>query len=146
MFDGCESLKTISFPRSLIDFKTNGYLFQNCNSLRRLTFHSGISALPQRTCNQCAGIHEIIVPNGISSLGSSAFTDCFASVYEFPGHTSVPTVGSNVITMSRSSSSGISNPMYGTLEGLIIKVPTSLVNTWKTESGWTDYAGYIVGF
>lgn len=79
------------------------------------------------------GIPKFTFPPSITSIGASAFADCFGTVlYDFTKHSTVPTLANT-------------NAFTGITSDCIILVPDSLVTQWKTATNWSTYASYIKG-
>lgn len=56
---------------------TNG-AFYLCNTLEDITFGEGVRTIPAYALSQCHRLAHVTIPNGLSSVGSGAFTGCGA--------------------------------------------------------------------
>lgn len=67
--EACTALKTIEIPASV--WALGNYMFRNCTGLETVTFATGseLSALGSNTFYN-SGIKEIVVPKGVTSLGT----------------------------------------------------------------------------
>lgn len=82
--------------------------------------------------SMCWKLTSITIPNGVTSIGKSAFVYCsrLTSVY------------CKAITPPAGSSSMFNN---NAVERKIY-VPAESVDAYKTANGWKDYADNIVGY
>ena len=74
----------------------------------------------------CTALTSIVIPNNVINIGDSAFSGC-----------------SNLATITLESTTP---PMLGSLvipETTVIYVPSSSLETYKTATGWSDYASNI---
>lgn len=77
----------------------------------------------------CDGLSDIVLPNTVTSIGSSAFAEC-SGLYNIRIHAlTPPTLGNNVF--------------YNVNPDFKILVPASAVDTYKQASGWSTYASKI---
>lgn len=101
------------------------------SDLESINIPSTLKTIGVRMFQNCARLTQVVFPSNITSVGSYAFNGCSAlTLLDFSHNTSVPTLGSNALTSTPSS--------------LIIRVPSSLYDSWKTASGWSAYASKIV--
>lgn len=128
-FDGCHALTSISIPNSI---KTiSNYAFNECYALSRITLPNGITSIGTFAFGTCRSMSSIVFPNSITSIGD--FRLCYGvKYYDFTAATAVPTLGDS------RAFSGIANDCE-------IRVPASLVDTWKAATNWARYANHIVG-
>lgn len=128
-FDGCHALTSISIPNSI---KTiSNYAFNECYALSRITLPNGITSIGTFAFGTCRSMSSIVFPNSITSI--DGFRLCYGvKYYDFTAATAVPTLGDT------RAFSGIANDCE-------IRVPASLVDTWKAATNWARYADHIVG-
>ncbi len=69
-FDGCESIESLVIPPSV---KTIEYSFDQCRSLKQVTFSEGLQFLSG--FNGCASLESVVLPNSVTKL-ASAFSSC----------------------------------------------------------------------
>lgn len=109
------------------------YAFNNCYSLASITIPDGVTSIGGNALYNCYSLASVTIPNGVTSIEGNAFYRCYGvAFYDFSNHTSVPTL------KNTSAFSGISNDCQ-------IRVPASLVDTWKAATNWSTYASHIVG-
>ena len=75
-------------------------------------------------------IENVIISNGVTSIGGGAFASCHALESVTIYATSVPTLGSDVFSINKS--------------GRKIFVPTASLSTYKSAPNWSNYATDIV--
>jgi hypothetical protein len=74
----------------------------------------------------------MIIPNGVTSIGTSAFQNCYGvAFYDFSQHTVVPTL----------SATNVFNNIPSDCK---IIVPDALYDEWINATNWTTYASKIV--
>ena len=126
----CEALKEIDFPLATA---VSGYAFTNCLALEEVAFPAVETITGSYTFNNCNAL-KLVDLGAITTLGSSTFYRC-------------PALETLILrTESVCSVSGISNVFYNTpiSKGTgYIYVPAALVDSYKTASGWSTYAGQI---
>lgn len=126
-FSGCTSLSMVNLPNYLQTLGEGAFAasknFQTINIPNALTY------IPSSCFYDCDGLSDIVLPNSITSIGNSAFENC-SGLYNFTIYAlTPPALGSNVFSGANSS--------------LRIFVPPSVVNTYKSASGWSNYASKI---
>ena len=130
-FRYCYSLASITIPNGVTSI--GDYAFNNCSSLASITIPNGVTSISDSTFSYCPSLASITIPDGVTSIGSYAFRYCYSiAFYDFSNHTSVPSL-TNI-----SAFTGIPADCQ-------IRVPASLVDTWKAATNWSTYASYIVG-
>lgn len=74
-FEGCKSLKTITFPKSL---KEIGGTFLGCKALTTVKFEEGskLETIGAYTFNECALLESITIPASVTYIGVFAFGSC----------------------------------------------------------------------
>ncbi len=129
-FYWCTSLMSVTIPNSVTSI--GGSAFYNCSSLTSVTIPNSVTSIGGYTFRFCKSLTSITIPNSVTSIGSNAFSGCssLTSVYCKP--TTPPTGGSYMFDSNATNR--------------IIYVPTASVNAYKSASGWSDYADYIVGY
>jgi BspA type Leucine rich repeat region (6 copies)/Secretion system C-terminal sorting domain len=76
-FYNCNLLESITIPSSitLID----DYTFYQCTKLNKVTIPSSVFSIGKNSFEQ-SGISELIMSDGLNSIGNSAFSDCYKLV------------------------------------------------------------------
>jgi hypothetical protein len=130
-FGYCYSLSSMVIPNSLrnIDRET----FRYCTSLKRILIPNGLVTIGDSAFCYCYSLVRVVFPSTIAGLGSMAFGTCSkAEEYDFSRAASIPTLS------SYTAFSGIE-------DACIIKVPSTLYDTWKEDTNWSQFASNIVG-
>ena len=130
-FYNCYSLASITIPDSVTSIENNA--FYNCYSLASITIPDGIASIKNNAFQRCYSLASITIPDGIASIGSGAFRYCYGvAFYDFTACTAVPTLSST-------------DALERIPADCQIRVPASLVDTWKAATNWSTYSDHIVG-
>ena len=153
-FDDCYSLTSITIPNSVTSI--GSHAFYECYSLASITIPNSVTSIEESAFTLCVILKSIIIPNGVTSIKESVFTSCYsltsiiiqngvtsierrafafcygAAFYDFTTYTMVPTLA-------------LANVFNGISADCQIRVPASLVDTWKAATNWSTYADHIVG-
>ena len=114
--------------------RTNFSLFQDNNTLERLTMPDGLPSINANFCYNARKLRSVRMPAKLTSLGSNAFQ----------GVTTLDTLYMRSFTPpSYDESNGYAG--FGH-EGLVICVPKGFEELYKGSSGWSKYADYIQGY
>ena len=73
-FMGCNWLKSITIPDSVISIGTSA--FSRSKSLASITIPDGVTSIAEATFNGCSLLTSITIPDGVASIGANAFLDC----------------------------------------------------------------------
>ena len=131
LFATCYALMHIALPKGLTDI--SGGFARSCASLERAHLPSGAASIGASAFQDCAGLAALAIPGSVESIAASAFQGCSGvKFYDFTGHTAVPTLAN-------------ANAFSGIASDCEIRVPASLVDTWKAATNWSTYADQIVG-
>lgn len=149
-FQGCSSLGDVYIP---LKVETIGnYAFQQCTSLENINFSEELKELKtigNNAFQQCTNLASFELPEGLLSIGASAFASCSksletikfpASVVEigdnaFAGDTEIKTVIVTSTTLPTAYSTSFSDAIYGKA---ILKAPDeALVNL---QEPWSNFA------
>lgn len=122
-------IRDLSIPQTVTSLGSQTFAYQSL--FRNLVIPSGVTTIPD-SCFYSAYVESIKFEGDITAVDTGAFNGCSNCIeYDFSHCTTVPTLGSYNFT--------------NTNKLMKIKVPASLVDTWKATSGWSSYADYIVG-
>lgn len=103
------------------------------NSVQKIEIGNGVTSNGNFAFNSCYSLASITIPDSVTSIGTYAFNGCHCvAFYDFSNHTGVPTLSNT-------------NAFSGIPADCQIRVPASLVDTWKAATNWSTYASYIVG-
>ena len=73
-FLGCNNLKTVSLPTSVIRIDVQA--FSTCENLEGIFIPSSVQSIGDYAFNRCSNIKDIIIPDSVTSIGYSAFCYC----------------------------------------------------------------------
>ena len=129
VFNSCSSLKNVVIPSSVTSIRG---AFGYCHSLTNVAIPNSVTSIGSRAFYQCYSLTNVAIPSGVTSIGGSAFYWCYSLLeYDFSTFTSVPTLSdTNVFT-------GINGICK-------MKIPSALIDEWKTATNWATYADYMV--
>ena len=153
-FSGCSSLSSITIPDGVISIGNSAFYsnrslpsitipngvtsiglsaFSHCSSLSSITIPNGVTSIGGSAFYGCGSLSSITIPNGMISIGDSTFYGCSGiKFYDFTAATAVPTLT-------------YANAFSNIAADCEIRVPASLVDTWKAATNWATYADHIVG-
>jgi hypothetical protein len=123
-------LASITLPSSVTSIGNSA--FRSCTAFTSINIPSGCHTIGSYAFYGCSALTSINIPSGVTTIESNTFYGCKnMQVYDFSTHTSVPTLANkNAFTSIPSTCK--------------IKVPSSLLNDWKTATNWSTYASRIV--
>lgn len=154
LFQNCSSLKRLCFPTRCTDIpncccqycysleevcmsqapKSVGTsALQYCKSLKRISLpKTTFTTLATNAFQYCDSLAYFFIPKNVTTIPSSVFANCNGmAVYDFTQHTSVPTLSST-------------NAFSSIPSDCKIKVPASLLSSWKAATNWSTYASKII--
>lgn len=127
----CQTIESAIFPKGLSTLNSSAFYY--CTALKGLVIPSGIKTIAGSSFYYCTSLAEMIFPSSVTSITTSVFGECQGmAVYDFTHHTAVPTL---------SNTSSFTNIPAD----CVIKVPSALVDTWKSATNWSALADKIVG-
>ncbi|MDE6535535.1 MAG: leucine-rich repeat domain-containing protein [Muribaculaceae bacterium] len=95
LFEGCNALKTISFPASVVSIGNKA--FADCSSLNSIELPSSLSAIDEAAFLGCSALASIQLPSSLTSITNASFARCSSlSAIEIPG--SVTLIGQNAFS------------------------------------------------
>ncbi len=74
-FECCNSLESVYFDPSN-QAQSDGYIFEECQNLRQLTFGNTGTVIPLSFCKNCTSLQEIVIPDNITQVSTDAFLGC----------------------------------------------------------------------
>ena len=141
-FQNCVSLESVYIPHSVLtnpgDSNLGAYIFENCSSLTQVTFgtagatSSSTGRLSPYMFGACTALNNITIPEYISRIWNGAFWCCSPSI---------TLLSSNVVTASLPSDHW--GGIFADNNPNAIYVPQALIDSYKTDTFWSRYAGII---
>lgn len=125
-----DSLESIIIPDGIT--KIGFYAFDYCSSLESVTIPDSVTSIGSGAFYECYSLKSVTIPDSVTSIGNYVFSYCrsLTSVYCKP--TTPPAGGSGMFDNNAS--------------GRKIYVPRASVDAYKSASGWSSYASYIVEY
>ena len=134
-FSHCTALTSITIPNGVTSI--GNYTFAFCSSLTgNLTIPSGITTLNEAVFRGCSSLTTVTIPSGITAIEYMAFYNCTSL-------TSITCLATTPPSLAPSISPTYSNEVFTNTNDCPIYVPATSVNTYKSASGWSDYASRI---
>ena len=80
-FLGCTSLKSVQWNaiNCTIDKDSDGHYyppFAKLSSIKSFTFGNNVKSIPACLCYELSGLTSIVIPDGVTNIGKSAFKGC----------------------------------------------------------------------
>lgn len=128
---------------------TIGYgAFEYCSNLVNISIPNSVTVIDSAAFYHCSSLTNLKLPNNLVSIGGYAFSEC-NSLGNITIPSSVTQIGFNCLSTSyplnvtflATSPPSLGNYAFGS--STTIYVPAELVDTYKTASGWSDYASRI---
>ena len=131
MLNGCYTLASITIPNSVTSI--GGNAFNNCYSLAPIKIPNSVTSIGVYAFVYCYSLASITIPNSVTSIKNYTFAYCRGiAFYDFATHTTIPQLAN-------------ANAFTSIASDCQIRVPASLVDTWKAATNWSTYADHIVG-
>ena len=102
--------------------------FVSCTNLLSINIPNSVISLGNNAFNGCTGLTTIVIPSSVTSMGWNTFRYCSSLTSITCESTTPPTLDDNDFSNTNNC------PIY---------VPAASVETYKTTSGWSDYADRI---
>lgn len=155
-FRALSSLKSVTIPKHLSLGSDINAIFDSCYSLEKISFSKNINAIGPNWFTNCSALKSVHIRSGIISVGQSAFGTLYCREFMIPA--SVTTIGNYAFRpchqLSKITFLSETPPTIGTTvfqeTNTIFKIYVpysadhSVLNAYKTASGWSDYASQIV--
>ena len=108
-------------------------------SISRITFGSGVEALPARLCFNAMQLTSVTLPESLQSIGDSAFNSCTNLIYIKSNAVAPPTLeGTHVFK-------GVNSHDPRGLEVVTLEVPANSLALYKSAEGWCEFYGTCGG-
>ena len=125
--DGVGTITFSDYPKVIV---TNMYYSRE--KLDTIEIPDEVTRIEQTAFAQRCGITRITIPSNVTSIGYGVFSGATDLVEVVMESAVPPTLGGSVF--------------YSHNADLVIKVPASAVDTYKTASQWSTWADLIVGY
>ena len=108
------------------------YAFCGYKSLESITIPDSVTSIGYGAFSKCESLASITIPSSVESIGDNAFYDCRSLLeVDFSAHTSIPSIGYQTF--------------WGVPNACTIKVPSSLLDEWKSATFWSELDCNFVG-
>lgn len=159
-FIECRELSEVIVNGALTNVGEYGFCSTGISDLSSFKFKN--ATFDELAFGSCQKFENIVIPEGVSSLGKQCFSDCY-SVVSVTIPASVTSMGINVFaqckklkdihvkgdkpaTLEESERSSDAFSMLDfAAQGITIYVPSASVDAYKSASVWSKYADYIKG-
>ena len=129
IFDYCSNLASVSLPELVT---APNMLFRSCASLEELILPK-LKSIGSSMLNGCTSLKKVDFGGEITAINNSFLTNASAlETLILRGVTTVPTIGSSVLSSTRISSGNA-----------YVYVPKSLEALFKVASNWSTYSSQI---
>ncbi len=139
-FEDCTSLTSVTIGNSVTIIGDRA--FYDCTSLTSVTIGNGVTEIGEDAFWFCTSLTSITITESVTSIGEKAFYGC-SSLKEVYCRPTTPPGGGQY--MFSKNNYGSELPI-----GCMIYVPASdddsIINAYKTQKYWSDYASYIVEY
>ena len=149
-FSSCSSLTSIDIPSGVTSI--GQFAFYNCTNLSSIDIPNGVTSIDDYTFRDCSSLTSCTIGSGVTSIGTSAFTSC-SSMISIVIPDSVTSIGDYTfyncrslrsITVEAAVPPELANPSaFANTSNCPIYVPSASVETYRSASGWSDYASRI---
>ena len=124
----CTGLTSVSIPSGITSI--GAWTFTNCYSLTSVTIPNSVTSIGENAFWSCNSLTSITIPSGVTSIGLTAFGSCYSLTS---------------VTILATTPPALDNPFYNRNKDLLIYVPCSSVDTYRTDINWRGYASIILG-
>ena len=130
-FQYCTGLTNMTIPDSVNSIGNSVFCY--CSGLTNMTIPDSVTSIVYNMFSSCTRLTSVTILGSVTSIGIGAFYNCTSlAEIDFSTCTDIPTLES-------------SNAFSNTSSGLVIKVPSALLDEWKAATNWATYASKIVG-
>ncbi len=136
-FSECYALTNVTIPSGVTSIGES--TFRYCGSLTNVTIPSGVTTVGDQAFRNCGSLTNVTIPSGVTSIGGAAFKDCTSM-------TSITCLATTPPTLVTSIGDNIYQRVYDVFDNTNncpIYVPAASVNTYKSATGWSNYASRI---
>lgn len=126
-FYNCTNLTSITIPNSVT--RIGDYVFTSCTNLTSITIPNSVTYIGYGVFVNCQSLTSVTIGNSVTSIRYQAFYACTNLTSVTVEATTPPSLGMTAFGNNAS--------------GRKIYVPAEAVNTYKSASGWSEYANDI---
>ena len=159
-FTGCTALTRVNIPSleywlnvplsDVLFYLTdsnNQYLnvglYINDELIEDLVIPDSVTAIGKKFCSNYDRLKSVTIPSSVTEIGEEAFLNCSNLTAVRCNGTTPPTLGANVFKYSEFAYSNETLYNYYPLN-LMIYVPSSAVEIYRTHNSWKEYKDMIV--
>lgn len=102
-----------------------------------ITFDRSVTIIGEKAFTSNSKIESVVIPSSVVYIGGFAFGECSSLVEVIVNSQTPPELYYN-------SAAGEYTSFIKNAPGRLFKVPSGSVNTYKTATGWSNYADSIV--
>ena len=73
-FSNCESLQSITLPKSIIKIEESAFF--NCKNLQSITLPKDVISIGSHAFSNCSSLRSITLPESVTKIERAAFSDC----------------------------------------------------------------------
>lgn len=119
-------MEEISVPANITEIED--YTFSNCINLKSITLPEGLLSIGYSAFNTCSALEYIVIPSTVTSIDEYAFAYCtkLSTVLLFP--ITVPTISANT---------------FPSLTIIRYYVEDEVYESYKTADVWSDISSQI---
>lgn len=140
-FACCSSLTSVDMPSVT---RIDSEAFWDCDSLTSVAMPS-VTSIGFQAFVSCSSLTSVYMPS-VTSIGNNAFAGCPITNLYLP--TTLTSIGNSCFTETREITLAATSPAaLGTdvfWEYVVIRVPESAVNDYRTAAGWSNYKDQIL--
>lgn len=150
IFNKCCSIKFVSIPTGMIKASLGEYnmfeavslpptmewIQEYCFSynyvIKNICIPDSVSFLGNYSFRNQDQLQTVLLPKNLGTISQGTFKNCGSvRLFDLSKVTAVPTLGSNGLPTAS--------------DGLVIKVPSSLLASFQSASNWSSYSSYMIG-
>ena len=168
-FGFCTSLVELNLQDGIVSIAEAA--FSNCSSLAHVNIPNTVTSIGDSAFNGCSSLTELIIPDAVTSIGEAAFANCDNLEYVKIGK-GVTTINESIFllyhtdpnvktvveftTETQVTLSTVvymdcicTNNAFGDPENVIIRVPETMLDYYRSSEDWSLYkesfSGYTTG-
>ncbi len=142
-FTNCSSLKQIDIPNTVTNI--GGSAFNGCTSLTEIIIPDAVTSIDEAAFANCDNLEYVKIGKGVTTINESIFllyhTDPnIKTVIEFTSET--PVTLSSIVVYDRICT----NNAFGDSENVIIRVPETMLDYYRSSEDWSFYKKSFLGY